>query len=135
MVPKCLYDMYGVFKHILNDFDIFRFLHTRTRHQKIEDTSTNFHQKSSKISKIIKNHQKSSKSLKTWLGAGQFSASCRTPTRSPRVCVIFIKCLGTFEIISIFLAFCIPAHDVKSLMTLQRIFIKITKNIKNHQNH
>ena len=30
--------------------------------------------------------------------------------------------------ISIFLDFCILVHDVKILMTLQRIFIKITKN-------
>ena len=49
-----------------------------------------FHPKSSKI---IRNHQKSSK---IGLRVGGFSTSYRTPTRPPLISMIVMKCLDTF---------------------------------------
>ena len=63
VVPNSFYDGYPVLRHFFRDFDIFRFLHTRTPHQPIDHISGDF---SSKPSKSLKSSKSSKMSWLVW---------------------------------------------------------------------
>ena len=87
------------------------------------------HQEFSKIIKIHKNR------VASWSMYGYLFHSSMVP----RFSKLFLKCLDTFQLVLIFLSFCIRDHVTNRLSTFPLIFHqnieKFSRIIKHHQNH